>query len=413
MSRRPRISAQRAISLAALSEPPRSAGLPERTAVALRQALFGGTAVHAAFIPLFWALGVPALALYNVVSVLVFVRTRMLTHKGRIHLVVPLVVGEVVLHQALSVHYLGLGAGFQLWILATLPVLLLIPRDRLAVVVGGVVVSLGAFLFLAVRYDGVPPPVALAPMLLSAMRAGNEVSAFLFVSAVTYFFARTAEQAEGMAQRAHRQTEALLNNTLPTSIAARLLTDGRVLADSFDEATILFADIVGFTTLAQRTEPAALVALLDDVFSAFDDEADRLGLEKIKTIGDAYMVAAGVPVPRPDHVEAAARMALGMLRVPATLAEHHGVELSMRIGIHTGPVIAGVIGNRKFAYDLWGDTVNTAARMESHGSSGEIHVSDAVKCALEGRFDFEPRGVIEVKGKGPMKTWFLRAKSDA
>ncbi len=401
-----------ATTFTSLSGDERSVGLPERTAITLRRASVGGIVIHAAFIALFGALGVPALAVYNVFSVLVFIGARQLLQKtGRIQIAVPLVVGEVATHQALCVHYLGLDAGFQFWILATLPVLLLMPWERRAVTVGGIVMGLGAFLLLAVHYEGATPPVALSPSLLSKMHTGNEVSAFLFVSAVTYFFARTAEHAEKLARRAHRQTEALLNNTLPASIAARLLADGRVPAESFDEATILFADIVGFTTLAQRTEPVALVALLDDVFSAFDDEADRLGLEKIKTIGDAYMVAAGVPVPRPDHVEAAARMALAMVHVPARFARKHGVELSIRIGIHTGPVIAGVIGHRKFAYDLWGDTVNTAARMESHGVPGEVHVTDAVKHALQGRFEFEPRGTVDVKGKGPMTTWFLREKS--
>lgn len=401
-----------ATALTSLSDTERSVGLPEHTAVALRGALVGGILVHAAFIALFWALGVPALAFYNVFSVLVFAGARrLLREEGRIQIAVPLVVSEVGLHQTLCVHYLGLGAGFQFWILATLPVLLLVPWERRTVTLGGIAIGLGVFLLLTVHYEGVAPRVALSPSLLSTMRTGNEVSSFSFVSAVTYFFARTAEHAEKLARRAHLQTEALLNNTLPASIVARLLEGGRVPADSFDEATILFADIVGFTQLTQRTEPVALVALLDDVFSAFDDEADRLGLEKIKTIGDAYMVAAGVPISRPDHVEAAARMALAMLQVPARFARKRGVQLSLRIGIHTGPVIAGVIGNRKFAYDLWGDTVNTAARMESHGEPGEVHVTDAVKHALEGRFDFEPRGVIDVKGKGPMTTWFLRAKS--
>ena len=399
------------MSLAALSKTERSPGLPERTTVALGRALAGGLAVHAAFIGLFWALGVAVLALYNLVSVAVFVAARRLTRTGRLELAIPLVVAEVGVHQALCVHYFGLGAGFQYWILATLPVLLMMPRDRLPVVVGGIAAGLAAFLLLTVLYDGAAPRVVLSRWLLSLIRTGNELSAFFFVAAVTFFFARAAEHAESVAARAHRQTEALLNNTLPASIAQRLMAAGRVPADSFEQATILFADIVGFTPLAERTEPEALVALLDDVFSAFDDQADRLGLEKIKTIGDAYMLAAGVPESRPDHVEAAARMALAMQQVPAWFARTSGVELSMRIGIHTGPVVAGVIGKRKFAYDLWGDTVNTAARMESHGLPGEIHVTEAVVRALEGRpeFEFEPRGEVEVKGKGPMKTWFLRA----
>jgi class 3 adenylate cyclase len=151
-----------------------------------------------------------------------------------------------------------------------------------------------------------------------------------------------------------------------------------------------------------------VVQLLDAVFSDFDDLAERYGLEKIKTIGDAYMVASGIPIPRPDHVRAVADMALAMLQV----ASSHRDGLGLRIGIDTGPVVAGVIGRRKFIYDLWGDTVNTASRMESHGVPGEIQVTERVATALDGDYVLEARGAIEIKGKGAMPTWFLRGRAD-
>lgn len=209
---------------------------------------------------------------------------------------------------------------------------------------------------------------------------------------------------------AEKQTsERLLLNVLPAPIAARLKHGEGVIVDRFDNVSVLFADIVGFTALSARTSPEALVAMLDDLFTRFDGLADRHGLEKIKTIGDAYMVVAGVPEQSATHAIAMARMGLDMLATLADYARTHetGAELTIRIGIHSGPVVAGVIGRNKFIYDLWGDTVNTASRMESHGLPSRVHITEATKLALRDRFECEPRGEIDVKGKGPMSTFFL------
>jgi class 3 adenylate cyclase len=177
-----------------------------------------------------------------------------------------------------------------------------------------------------------------------------------------------------------------------------------VIADAFDEVTVLFADIAGFTPLSSRLTPEEVVRLLDELFSRFDAIAEQHALEKIKTIGDAYMVAGGLPVPRPDHAEAVASMALEMRDAVA----HSGLEsISVRIGMDCGPVTAGVIGRRKFIYDLWGDTVNTASRMESHGMPGGIQVTERAYLRLRERFAFQPRGTITVKGKGEMQTYWL------
>lgn len=197
------------------------------------------------------------------------------------------------------------------------------------------------------------------------------------------------------------RSEALLQNILPEPIGERLKAGQRPIADKFAEATILFADIVGFTTRSQHVSPEALVTELDQIFSDLDALADELELEKIKTIGDAYMVVGGIPVPSEDHTARVARMALAMRRV----ARARGIE--MRIGIHVGPVVAGVIGTRKLAYDLWGDAVNTASRMESHGVPGAIQVTEEVYERLRHAYAFEPRGVIAVKGKGDMPTFLL------
>lgn len=210
-----------------------------------------------------------------------------------------------------------------------------------------------------------------------------------------------------------QRSEQLLFNILPRPIADRLKRSQEHLADGFEEATILFADIVGFTGLSAQISPEALVALLNAVFSRFDDLVQDLGLEKIKTIGDAYMVAGGLPIPRPDHAQAVADAALAMQRIAAEFSRPDGTPLSIRIGINTGPVVAGVIGHRKFIYDLWGDAVNIASRMESQGEPGSIQVTEATYQRLAATHRLEPRGEIDVKGKGKMSTWFLLGSTAA
>jgi len=208
-------------------------------------------------------------------------------------------------------------------------------------------------------------------------------------------------------QAEQARSDRLLLNILPGPIAERLKQGQHRIAQYFDDVTVLFADLVGFTQLADHMPPATLVGLLDEIFSIFDDLAERYGLEKIKTIGDAYMVVGGLPMPRQDHAEAVADMALDMRQAIARLHGECGDLLTIRIGIHSGPVVAGVIGTSKFAYDLWGDTVNIASRMESHGQPGRIHVSAATQQRLAKRYRFEERGVLHVKGKGEMETYFL------
>jgi class 3 adenylate cyclase len=203
------------------------------------------------------------------------------------------------------------------------------------------------------------------------------------------------------------RSERLLLNVLPAPIAARLKQADAVIADAFPDVSVLFADIVDFTGRSRRISPEAVVRLLNELFSAFDELAEQLGLEKIKTIGDAYMVAGGLPDPRPGHAEAVAELALAIRDEVARRADPEGEPLAVRIGIDTGPVVAGVIGRNRFIYDLWGDTVNTASRMESQGAAGCIQVTDRTHQRLRDRYRFERRGPIPVKGKGEMVTWFL------
>ena len=215
------------------------------------------------------------------------------------------------------------------------------------------------------------------------------------------------EQRTGELRQEKEKSEQLLLNILPAEIADRLMRTNESPAEHFEEATILFADIVGFTSISARIEPLQLVAGLNQIFSAFDQLTEKYGLEKIKTIGDAYMVVGGLPASRPDHCEAIANMALDMQAYMQDVENIFEESLQIRIGINTGPVIAGVIGIKKFIYDLWGDAVNVASRMESHGKPGYIQVTEATYLKLQNKYLLEPRGTIEVKGRGEMMTYWL------
>ena len=206
---------------------------------------------------------------------------------------------------------------------------------------------------------------------------------------------------------AHARSERLLLNVLPEPVATRLKTDESLIADHCPAASVLFADIVGFTPLAERLSASEVVALLDRIFTRWDRLAAQFGAEKIKTIGDAYMVAAGIPVARDDHAEVVAELALAMGPEVDAVAAETGHSLQVRIGIDSGPAVAGVIGRSKFIYDLWGDTVNTASRMESHTSPGTIQVTERTYELLRDRYALQAQGTIEVKGKGPMSTYLL------
>ena len=245
-----------------------------------------------------------------------------------------------------------------------------------------------------------PVAAALPEALVQAFLAMNigAVSLIAFVLVAT--FARQREDAQ-------QKADELLLNILPPEIAELLKADSRQIAEQFDEASILFADVVDFTSLSARLSPSEVVSLLDGLFTDFDGLVDRYDLEKIKTIGDAYMVASGVPRRRSDHAHVLASMALEMRELVASRSHDDGRALELRIGINSGPVVAGVIGRRKFTYDLWGDAVNTASRMESQGTPGQVQIAEATYELVKDDFVCEPRGLVEVKGKGAIRTWYL------
>jgi len=279
--------------------------------------------------------------------------------------------------------------------------------------VGLVVVSAGIDPVLAAGAPNIPDGVVVVFFALTILGVATTVYALL------QYFVRARERALAELAREHRalereqaKSERLLLNVLPEPVAARLKKQDGVIADAFAGVTVLFADIVGFTPLSERLSAADVVALLDRVFAGWDALAAHHGVEKIKTIGDAYMAAGGIPLPRDDHAQAIAELALAMGPEVARSAADTGLALEVRIGIDTGPVVAGVIGRAKFIYDLWGDTVNTASRMESHAVPGTIQVTQRAYEQLREQYELRPRGTIEVKGKGPTTTYLLLGRRD-
>jgi adenylate cyclase len=237
---------------------------------------------------------------------------------------------------------------------------------------------------------------------------GSVSSSIAIIFAIVLYAVRETEKAETVAEFEYERSESLLRNILPAATAERLKSrPDKVIADRHDEASVLFADMAGFTAAAGQTSAADLVGFLNDIFTAFDHLVERHGLEKIKTTGDSYMVVSGVPLARPDHAAALLRLAIDMLAAARQMHGPNGRTVSIRIGMASGPVVAGVVGSKKFFYDVWGDTVNVASRMESTGVSDRIQVSPESYRRLRHEFDFEEREPIEVKGKGKMTTWLL------
>lgn len=297
------------------------------------------------------------------------------------------------------------------------------------VILWAIIAPLGALIFDEPRrapgwFLGYAGLVILSGFLQPYVRPANQLSAqqgLLFfvlniaaVSSIVFIllftFVRQRNALLGLLRVEQAKSENLLLNILPPEIAAILKNEQRTIADHFPGASILFADMVGFTPMTAAMAPAEMLDLLNEVFTRFDALVDKYGLEKIRTIGDSYMAASGVPRPRPDHAQALARMALEMRSYILTNPACVDRRLNFRIGLNSGPVVAGVIGRKKFIYDLWGDAMNTASRMESHGTPGCIQITRETYELIKDEFVCEPRGTIQVKGKGEMETWYLVAE---
>lgn len=341
-----------------------------------------------------WAAAATGVPLLTAAVALIAMWTRPATYPGVMHLVAG---GTIATASALMVMFGGIfeSAGAASWALLAVFGAVAIFADRrahlwffvyaLSTAVAGV---------LAARVD--PLYQVPNPELLAVFNLGT-VSLFIYV--ILYYFVRKSDQL-------FQEADGLLRNVLPDEIAERLKASGEMIADGFESASILFADISGFTPMAARLEPGEVVGMLNEVFTAFDDLVEERQLEKIKTVGDSYMVAAGVPVPRDDHARAICDLALAMLAQveTSTIRDQH---IEMRIGIASGPVTAGIIGRKKFSYDLWGDTVNLASRMETTGVPGRIQIPASTRSLVESWFECKHRGLVEIRGMGEVETWFV------
>ena len=305
---------------------------------------------------------------------------------------------------------IGTGTGLQFYFLvsATLAVLVIgIERIALASAIAAFGIAIAIALEMTVPHDrGLVPPWALTAGYIS-----SAVSSVVMIIATIWYTLRETERAETAMEAEYVRSERLLTNILPESIADRLKDPSHtVIADKYDDASILFADIAGYTKRASDTAPAELVRFLDRLYTNLDALVDQHGLEKIKTSGDSYMVVSGVPNPREDHLEALAALALDISEAVADLKDSEGRDVPLRIGMAAGPVVAGVVGAKKFFYDVWGDAVNVASRMESTDEEGRIQVPENIYQRLRTSFTLEERGYIDIKGKGLMHTWYLVAR---
>jgi guanylate cyclase len=348
---------------------------------------------------------------------------------GMIPLSYAIVSSASVLHFSLTGQYRFFRTS-QLLLILILPFLLMLALGGYihssAVIVWSYLSPLGALLFAEHRHAPRWQIAFLSLVILSGFLetfapSGNNLSqgmvtAFFVlnlgtVSVITFillhYFVGQKDHAYRLLHQEQDRSERLLLNVLPREIAARLKAGERTIADHHTSASILFADMVSFTPLTNELPPGVMVELLNEIYSHFDTLIEQYGAEKIRTIGDNYLIAAGLPRPRDDHAQALARLALAMNAYIATLPSVGGRRLNFRFGINSGPVIAGVIGHKKFAYDVWGDTVNTASRMESQGEPGKIQITQATYERIKDEFACEPNGPVIVKGKGEMETWFL------
>lgn len=302
----------------------------------------------------------------------------------------------------------GSAAGIHFWLLAAGGLIVFFGTQRIFAAASLICFMLGMFLVVEFSVPRFTEMAPISPFLAATIKSVAVFGSTFISAGFVYLAMHMAHEAETALESEYARSEALLGSIMPARIAARLKHEPQAtIAEKYDRVTLVFADIVNFTPKANLLAPEELIDFLNRVFSAFDTLAEEHGLEKIKTIGDAYMVAGGLPEAQINQVSTAADMALDMLEAVRVLGAEMEEEISIRIGIHTGPAIAGVLGKRKLFYDVWGDTVNTAARMEAYGVPGRIQVTEDVYKLLVDTYAFETRGEIEVKGKGRMRVYFL------
>ena len=370
--------------------------------------LLAGVFLHATAGVIAFAVGRPTLGYVELATALAWLGLSFLARAGRHGLALTLAWLEAGIHIGAATVVLGRGSGFLLIAvgLCVVPFIVYGARQRVlrACVAAGWILFAGVMTLVMNHIQPVAELEAWQADIFAPLAGGLVMVALALIGLSA---ATATESVERRLEQERQRSESLLLNVLPGPVATRLKLEPGTIADGFDSVTVLFADIAGFTELASRVSSEHLVEVLNTIFSEFDRLVDQYGLEKIKTIGDAYMVAGGLPFPVDNHASKMARLALNMRDFIQQYAYRTSLNLDVRIGIHCGPVVAGVIGTKKFSYDLWGDTVNTASRMESHGEPGRIQVTEPMHVLLDGAYEFVERGEIRVKGKQPMRTWFL------
>ena len=400
-----------------LDVPPTRSRAERRYLIIGRAGLPLGAIAHGGLTIVFWWLGVMPLFWFNVISAAFWIfacwhiyhRSGVKERLAYWPFVLCIMV-EIPAHALLATWLLGSGPGFTVYILVAIPIVSLTHIFSLSVKALITGLMGGLFVLANVYAHVVGPMTPLSETANLAFLAFNGTQGALVLIVVLLFYDAAAQSMERDLEQAHDRAERLLRNILPEEIAERLKAAPDVIADEHPDATILFADIVGFTEASARMAPADLVKRLNRVFSAFDELAEKHGVEKIKTIGDAYMAVAGLPTPRPDHARVMVILAQEMLTaVEAINAEGDHEPVRIRIGVNSGPVIAGVIGQSKFAYDLWGDAVNVAARMEEACTPGEVLMTEATRAGLGDSVPTTDEGLVAVKGKGEMRVYSLCA----
>jgi len=363
--------------------------------------------IHLLYIPLFYWMGLPVLVVYNIVSTGAWFLVLHLVRRVRFNEAWCVFTTEIFIQAILCVLYAGWAFGYQYYLFTLVGISFLLPNNtKLSMTIA--VLAILEFGVLAIWAND--SPTNLTTPFMFTCRVVNSCCAFAILLFIETFHQKIILETEQKLGAAMATNEELLQNVFPNKILETLKDQKGIIAERFESATVLFADIVNFTPLSEKLSAIEIVYLLDKLFSRFDGLVRMHGLEKIKTIGDAYMVASGVPVRVDNHAELMADFALDFLDCLEQFNRENNLSLQMRIGINSGPVVAGVIGKWKFLYDLWGDCVNTAARMEGHGVPGEIQITENTRNLIVDQFEIQERGTIDIKGKGMMKTYLLKGR---
>lgn len=362
---------------------------------------------HALFCLIFYLLEVPYLPQYNLLSITLFLFAYIFNEKGHFYIALTIAYFEVTVHQTLATLILGWDTGFYLYLIFNIALPLLTKRGHIIWKSFIISTTTLTFLYLLFYHRTTVPYFPLSDAVSGVFTIVNTLSFLMILVLMVEGFNRTVLGYEEKLNKEITYANSLLLNILPATIVKRVGRKKGAVAERYEMVSVLFADIVNFTTFAETTTPQRLVDLLHKLFTRFDLLTEKYHCEKIKTIGDAYMVSAGVPDRRSDHALCTVRFAQAMLREVEAFNEEEEVALTIRIGIHSGPVVAGVIGEKKFSYDLWGDTVNTASRMESSGIPYGIQITEVTAKLLDGHCQVRSRGKIQIKGKGIVETFFV------